>query len=286
MPDRLEHRPPVDAVRALVVTGDPDARVLQAAFAFFVAVDFAIRSAGAGEVALKGWPGAGVVLTAVLAVAALVVPWSRRRPGAVVVLPVADIAALGAIRLEPAGSAAGILVVIPALWLGRQLGRRGALLAVAAVALLAALPSMVVLGEDAVAVSRALLITVVAGWSALAIAYGLERIRSERDEAERRGAELGRALARIEEHQRAAQAIFDAVDVGLVLLDSDGSYRDFNRRHRDLLRLACPGGHQGRAGQVGLVYDVDGTAALTSGQMPTSRASRGEEFEDPRLWFG
>lgn len=286
MPDRVEHRPPVDAVRALVVTGDPDARALQAAFTLFVAIDFAIRSVGSGQVDLGGWPGAGLVLTVALTVASFLVPWERLPPGAVVVLPIADLAALGAIRLEPEGTAAGILVVIPALWLGRQLGRRGALLAVVAVALLAAVPSMVVLGEDAVAVSRGLLITVVAGWSALAIAYGLERIRSERDEAERRGAELGRALGRIEEHQRAAQAIFDAVDVGLVLLDSDGTYRDFNRRHRDFLRLAYPDGHWGRAGQLGLVHDADGTTALTTEQMPTARAARGEEFEDVRIWVG
>ncbi|MDN4174444.1 ATP-binding protein [Nocardioides sp. SOB77] len=282
----LDDLRPADAVRALVVTGDPDARVLQTAFAFFVATDFAIRSVGSGDVELTGWPGAGLVLTLVTTVLAVLVPWERLRPGLVAVLPVVDIAALGAVRLDPEGSAAGILVVIPALWLGRQLGRRGAVVAVVAVVLLTALPSMIVLGEDPLAVSRALLITVVAGWSALAIAYGLERIRCERDAAEQRGRELAEALGRIEEHQRAAQAIFDAVDVGLVLLDRDGAYRDFNRRHAEFLQRAYPDGHQGLAGQTGLVYDADGATPLTPVETPTARATAGEEFEDCRIWVG
>ncbi|WP_182523705.1 sensor histidine kinase [Nocardioides dongkuii] len=276
----------VDAVRALVVTGEPDPRMLQVAFAAFVGTDFAIRGLGGGDLELAGWPGAGLALTVLATVLAFVVPWHRLGPQSVTVLPVLDIAALGAIRVTQDGSAAGILVVVPALWLGRQLGQRGAVVVVVAVAVLAALPSMIILGTDPVAVSRALLITVVAGWSALAIAYSLERIRSERDEAERRGAELAEAMATIEQHQRASQAIFDAVDVGLVLLDSDGRYQGFNRRQAEFLDLGYPDGYRGRAGQVGLVFGPDGGTRLRSEETPAYLAAGGEEFEDRRVWVG
>jgi two-component system, OmpR family, phosphate regulon sensor histidine kinase PhoR len=277
---------PIDAVRELVVTGQPDPRMLQVAFALFVTVDFAIRGFSGGDVELGGWPGNGLLLTAVTTVLAFVVPWSRVDPRLVTVLPVLDIAALGAVRISQEGSAAGILIVVPALWLGRQLGRQGAVVVVVAVASLAAMPSMLVLGVDALAVARAVLITVVAGWSALAIAYSLEGIRRERDEAERRGEELAEAMATIEQHRRASQAIFDAVDVGLVLLDRDGCFRGHNRRQADVLELAFPDGHDGRAGQVGLVFGEDGLTPLTREETPTYCAAQGEEFEDRRTWVG
>ncbi|MDN4162900.1 sensor histidine kinase [Nocardioides abyssi] len=285
MRDLVQLRP-MDAVRALVATGRPDPRVLQAVFAFFVSVDFAIRGLAGGGVGLVGWPGAGLALTLVTTVLAFTVPWHRFREDLVTVIPVLDVAALGAVRLSPDGSAAGILVVVPALWLGRQLGRRGAGVVALAVALLTAVPGLLVLGADSIAVSRAVMIVVVAAWSALAIAFGLERIRYERDEAERRGEELAEALRRIEEQQRTTQAIFDAVDVGLVLLDHEGRYRDHNRRQAELLALAHPDGHAGRAGQAGLVFADDGVTVLEPDQEPAARAARGEEFEDCRTWFG
>lgn len=172
---RLEELHPIDAVRVLVATGEPDPRMLQGAFGVFVLVDFAIRGVAGGDLGLIGWPGVGLLLAAATTVLAFAVPWRRLDPRLVTVLPVLDIAALGAVRISPEGSAAGILVVVPAFWLGRQLGRWGALVAIVAVAALATAPSMILLGTDALAVARAVLITVAAGWSALAIATGATR---------------------------------------------------------------------------------------------------------------
>lgn len=277
---------PIDAVRVLVVNASPDPRVLQIVFTVFVAMDFAIRGAGGSAVQLSDWPGAGLLLTGVTTLLAFAVPWGRFNPQLVTVLPVLDIAALGMVRTSQDGSAAGILIVVPALWLGRQLGRRGAVVAVVAVAALAATPSMVLNGTSPLELARAVLITIVAGWSALVIAYSLEQIRGERDEAERRGQELAAAMDIIEQHQRASQAIFDAVDVGLLLLDRDGRYRGHNLRKTQLLELTHPDGHQGQAGQVGWVFDEDGVVPLTAEQTPTYRAAQGEEFEGLRIWVG
>ncbi|GAB2861474.1 sensor histidine kinase [Nocardioides pacificus] len=283
---KLNDLHPIDAVRVLAVARTPDPRMLQIVFSAFVAVDFAIRAADGGDIELNGWPGAGLLMTVVATVLAFVVPWHRLSPQVVTVLPVMDIAALGAVRISQEGSASGILVVVPALWLGRQLGRRGAVVAVIAVAALAATPSMVILGTDGLAAARALLITVVAGWSALAIAYSLEQLRKERDEAERRGEELAAAMTTIEQHQRASEAIFDAVDVGLVLLDREGRFQAHNRRQAEFLELAHPDGHHGHAGQVGLLFGPDGITPLPREETPTYRAAQGEEFQDRRTLVG
>lgn len=76
------------------------------------------------------------------------------------------------------------------------------------------------------------------------------------------------------------------MDVGLVLLDHSGGYRSTNRRHGDFMRLAYPDGHAGRAGQLGKVFGPDAVSSLMREEMPTYRASHGDEFGDCRIWVG
>ena len=90
----------------------------------------------------------------------------------------------------------------------------------------------------------------------------------------------------IDHQRRVSDAILDTVDVGLVLLDRAGRYQSINRRHEDFMRLAYPDGHAGLAGQPGRVYAADGSTPLTREEMPTHRASHGEEFDDCRIWVG
>ena len=117
-------------------------------------------------------------------------------------------------------------------------------------------------------------------------ASALRRALSPRAREERHRERLAEALDLIDHQRRVADAILDTVDVGLVLLDEHGHYQSMNRRQRDFLRLAFPDGHAGRAGQLGLVWDEDGTTLLAESQMPSHRAARGEEFDDCRIWVG
>lgn len=98
--------------------------------------------------------------------------------------------------------------------------------------------------------------------------------------------QLAEALDTITRQRQMSKAILDTVDVGLLLIDKDGNFEDFNRRHVDLLKLAFPAGHQGRSGQSGEVYADDGSTLLDTESMPTVRAARGEEFDDYRIWIG
>ncbi|MGZ8738249.1 MAG: histidine kinase dimerization/phospho-acceptor domain-containing protein, partial [Nocardioides sp.] len=270
----------------LLLTDDPDPRVLQGVFALLFALDFALRSLGGTELTLGTWPAHAVSLALAVCGVAALIPWERVPRSWVWVLPVLDIGALGMSRMSEEGSSAGVLVVLPALWLGRQFGRTGALVATVAATLLLAVPGLVYLGPDNANLARSLMIPVVAGWAALAIASGLERLQVGASEAEHRGRELAEALDTIAHQRRFADAILDTVDVGLVLLDRTGAYQSMNRRHGDFMRLAYPDGHAGRAGQLGLVYAADGVTALVREEMPTHRAAQGEEFDDCRIWVG
>ena len=117
-------------------------------------------------------------------------------------------------------------------------------------------------------------------------ALGAGLAEAERDEAERRGRELERAMETIEHQRRTAEAILETVDVGLLLLDGEGRYVGHNKRHEDFMRLAFPEGHDGAAGQLGLVWHADATTPVAHDEMPTRRAERGEEFDDIRIWVG
>ncbi|MFC5012072.1 ATP-binding protein [Nocardioides plantarum] len=97
---------------------------------------------------------------------------------------------------------------------------------------------------------------------------------------------LSEASRVIDRHRRTAEAILDTVDLGMVLIDRDGHYEQWNRRHSDFLELAYPEGHLGQAGQTGHVFAADGVTVLASEDMPTTRAVRGEEFDDYRIWVG
>ncbi|MGZ6748791.1 MAG: histidine kinase dimerization/phospho-acceptor domain-containing protein, partial [Nocardioides sp.] len=273
--------------RRVLFGEQPDPRVLQAVFTVIFALDLGLRQLAGPAGGMGRWPIASVPVIVVAGVLAVTVPWSRVSSTALAVVPLLDLAALGMSRMNPDSSGAGILVVVPALWLGRTLGRRGALVVLLGSSLLTALPPIIYLhGGGGPVLGRSILVPVVATWAALAVAVNRERARDGIAEADLRREQLDAARGTIEHQRRVAAAILDTVDVGLVLLDAAGAYESMNKRHADFIRLAFPDGHQGRAGQVGLVFHEDGTTPVRAEEMPSYRASRGEEFDDCRIWCG
>ena len=258
--------------RRLLFADDPDPELVQGVFAALFLLDILLRTAGGSPLSLGSWPVAGLIVMALVSTAAITVRWERAPVWAVGILPTVDIAALGLSRMDTGGGATGTLAVVPALWLGREYGRRGAAVVFLATTFLLAGPGLLYLGVSGANLTRTVLIPLVATWAALAISYALERVRAGREV--------------IEHQRRISQAIFDTVDVGLVLLDGSGGYQGVNRRHADFMLLAYPEGHAGQAGQLGAVYDAGGSRELVREEMPTYRASQGEEFEDVRMWVG
>lgn len=94
---------------------------------------------------------------------------------------------------------------------------------------------------------------------------------------------LQRAESQVDVERRRAEAVFDAVAVGLLLLDGDGRYLLRNRRHRELLTMAFAHG----AGDTEVhVFDAGQTRRLTLEELPETRAAAGEEFQDLLVWVG
>ena len=106
---------------------------------------------------------------------------------------------------------------------------------------------------------------------------------TEQHEYEQR---LEAANAEIERERQALEAIFETVSVGLLLIGRDGRYERMNRRHQETIRLPFPDGHEGEAGQLGHVYFDDGKTLMAREDMPSYRATQGEEFDDYTYWVG
>lgn len=106
---------------------------------------------------------------------------------------------------------------------------------------------------------------------------------TEQREAEQR---LTAANAELEHERQTLEAIFETVNVGLLLIDRDGRYERMNRRHQETMSLPFPDGHGGEAGQLGHVYRLDGKTLMGREEMPSYRAMRGEEFDNVMFWVG
>ena len=201
------------------------------------------------------------------------------------VMAVLNLAALGMLADGEDIGGASPLVVLPALWLGLDLGLRGAALAVGATLAFLTVPGLLAHGTDAATMERLLAIPIVAAAGGVAISAGLATARSALARAEAREAELNEAVAVIERTRRAAEAIFDAVPIGLALLERDGHQVRANHGVDELSGYAFPDGAERVAG-AGWVFDEDGTTPLATEDSPTWRACRGEEFDDLRIWVG
>jgi two-component system, OmpR family, phosphate regulon sensor histidine kinase PhoR len=268
-------RPPARGL----LTARPAPWAWQCVFAAAFAVALLLLAAGGSFTSARSWLGLAALVGAATTLLTLVVPWSRLPPAAVCVVPVLDIVTLGIAGMDDSGWALAPLMLLPALWCAVELGRRGAVLAAVATLLLYGLPVLVHQAPRGASLAWALLVPAAAAGFSLAFAGVLDEVEVER----RRHAG---ARETIDRQQRFSDAILDTVDVGLVLLDRDGAYQTMNRRHGDFMRLAFPDGHDGHAGQLGLVYGEDGSTRLTREQMPSYRASQGEEFDDCRIWVG
>jgi signal transduction histidine kinase len=261
--------------------GEPDPRVLQSSFALILLAALGFRVLGEGPVGLVSWPVAGVLLTTVGGLVLLTAPAARRTTLARL-LAVVHIASLGMLAQGSELFVAAPLVVLPAIWLGLEMGKRGAALATAAVVAFITVPGMILTGFDVIAVERLLILAGLAGFGGLASNGALTKSLAAQARAEAREAELAEALDVIERNRRSAQAIFEAVDVGLALLDRDGMPTLINEPLAHFSQLAYPDGDVSR----GWVFDESGRNRIPIEEVPTARARKGEEFDDVRVWVG
>lgn len=202
------------------------------------------------------------------------------------VVPLVVIAAVGLMRLVPESNSLGMLVLLPAMWLGIDKRMVGAVVAGVAMMPLLTAPAVLYYGAGPAVVARVLPICLVATLAAVSLAWIADQWRGHEDQLKDQQRQLREALARVTAGQVLNDAVVGAVDVGLVALHRDGAYSSMNPHHQRFMELAFPDGHRGYAGQTGWVFEADGTTFLAADKMPTIRAKNGEEYTDYLIWVG
>lgn len=258
-----------------------DARLVQLLFGIPLAVD----------TGLLWWHGVSfthdyLVGLAIVGAATLVVMLGTRRSQAswAILVPAADIVAVGWLRLVPESTAA-MLWVFPALWLGLQFGRRGVSMTVSSVLVSFSLPVLLggqrTLDGDAM-IQESVLALLVSGLVALSATAWQETV----DHSEDTQRMLERAVADSAEQRRLNDAILTSVDVGLLALDATGKVQLSNPRLDRFLKLAYPDGFENLLEDKGFTFGADGFTELAAEQLPTARAVNGEALRDYLVWAG
>lgn len=265
------------------VSGDPDLRGLQVGFFVMIVLDRLLRRAGGVPLGNGNWPLRGAAFALLVLAVVCLVPgrWSRRRT--VALLAVADLAAIGIGSLGPETGAIGLLLVLPALWLGNEFRLRGAVAAALATLALVTVPGLLAHGLEGEWLARFVPLPILAGLGALALAAGLDIAEAAQRRAEAGEHRLARALRALEAERQTAQEVFDAVDVGLMLLDREGRRVGMNRRYEECVSLSLSDTPLPWPGDT---FAADGTTRLRPDEVPSARAARGEEFDDYRIWAG
>lgn len=108
----------------------------------------------------------------------------------------------------------------------------------------------------------------------------------DRSEAREAAERAGAAERRVLEEQLRTRAILDTDVVGLTLIDLEGRFHSVNATQQRFFDLAFPDGHAGEVGHPGHIYDESQRRRLDVCEIPSSRAARGEEFDNYLCWAG
>lgn len=199
------------------------------------------------------------------------VPWARLPHAAFLAVPFLDFIPVAALRAATTDTLAGVglLAVFPVMWLAVSRYRPRAVVPLGAAAVLAMVWAPLLAEDRAAPTALAAQLAVpammlVIGAATSVMAAGLQ---AQADRAE----ELAH---RSEARQRLLEAVLETVDVGVAVLDPQGSEVLVNARLRALRRSAPP-----EAPGAGMPLRREGSPApLAPAERPVARAAAGEEF--------
>lgn len=197
----------------------------------------------------------GVTVVFLAAGAAFILPWNRFPPPVMLVLPLADIAAIAMMRGAAPEAALGMMWAFPAMWIASAFGGWGALFGVTVISVtywsIIAIDASLTMNPNTI-----LLPVIIAGLATIA-AFGSRRAFAQRILLDKQS----RLLQRSEVDR----------------LTPDGSLVVTNEAHGRLQRARA------RASRA---YAADGITLLHDEDLPLARARRGEEFENALVWHG
>ncbi|MFB8147302.1 sensor histidine kinase [Microbacterium sp. NPDC056003] len=220
----------------------------------------------------------GVVVVFVVTGATLVVPWNRLRFGWVAVVPAIDIVAITFMVLAAPDTAMGLLWIFPTMWLAAGFGMLGLFAVIVAVA--------AIIGVLTALTTRELTFTSLLLPLVLVAVAATSHLTARRSDAQRtllakQSQLLRRVLEQSRRQEQVVTEVLDAVDFGVIRIDSDGRIAVTNEANSRLQQTI-----QGDASAEAPVFRDDGETRLPPDELPVERALRGEAFDGQVVWFG
>lgn len=222
----------------------------------------------------------GVSTIVVLTAVALVVPWHRLPPWAVLGIPLLDIVAIGFINHDTPVDFA-FLWVFPVTWIATNFPIWAIGIALGTVA------TFVILEEAqrpaySQGTLRFIIITLSLTFIAISTYAASRQTRAFKRLLRREASRLNETLIRSTRQEQQLSRVLGSIDVGVVRVSPEGDVLEANQTYRALYDIAdddpalLP-----RA----VEYDDYRGTALAGPDRPLSRACAGEDFHDVRTWL-
>jgi len=226
----------------------------------------------------------GLALIFAVTAIALMVPWTSSTKGWAIILPLLDIVALVALREGAPQLGSGILLVFPVIWLARNFKLMGAVGSVVLSSVLIWF-SWFLTGSPIAATdfpSLVLLPITLSFVSATSYISG-RRTSSQRSLLTQQNTLIEQAFERARTQEGLLQETLDAVEFGVMGLDSHGSVTLINESHRrSLAEFGAPRG--------ALIHPIsylpDRITPYPEASRPWNRAVRGQAYENVVIWVG
>jgi signal transduction histidine kinase len=227
----------------------------------------------------RWWFGGGIILIVVITAATLIAPWARLSAHAVLVVPLADLVAVGLMNLG-SDLRFAFLWAFPVVWIAMHYGARTLAAALALVGAFLLVSSSVAPGTDATI--RFVLVIVVLAFIGITLHVSSKRTRAFKRLLRRQARRLQATLDRATAQERRIAEMIDGIDLGIVRLSPGGELLALNAAYRRLYGL---GEQESPADAPAVEYHALGGEAVAPEQRPFARAARGEAFGPETVWL-
>ena len=214
--------------------------------------------------------------------AAVLVPWGRAHPWAMVAVPLVDVVGITFMRQSDPTAGLSLMYLLPATWMAVYFGLIGYLLSVVLVPLVILLAALTSPGGNSTySLLSLLIITVLVSTIGLFLS---RRLAVQHVLFERQTRTMGRTLRRAQRQEELLAEVLDTVDFGVIRIAADGSTTITNEAHARLQRAVRTVDLSGP--DTDAVFAADGVTPLPREEIPFARAARGEVFDNQIVWFG
>ncbi|WOF22271.1 ATP-binding protein [Microbacterium betulae] len=222
----------------------------------------------------------GMLLLIAVTLVAMALPWERLPKGLILIVPFADILAIGSMA-SASDNRLGFLWVFPIAWIATYYAYPWLALGIGTVTA-TLLVSSIASGFTAASTLRLLVIVICLGFIGTTIMIGSDRARASSRLLRRQSEHLQRTIGRLRMQEQRGTAMLDALRSAVAQIDDRGRVRATNSAYRRLYGLdGLPQGHPSRS----VEYAARRGDPLAPDQMTVARAARGETFESERVWL-